>query len=131
MAKDQAKRTGFGDRFPNSKKVYKTGSRDDVRVPFREVTIDRPTSKQDGTGEDRASHWMYDPSGPWTDPEVELDVNRGLPAVRLPWIEERGDTETYSGHTSFEPGTPLGDEPRPRPFEGMKPWRRRRSDLWR
>jgi phosphomethylpyrimidine synthase len=124
MAMDKTKGTGFGDHFPNSRKVYKTGSREDVRVPFREVAVG-PTVRPDGSAEQNRKQWIYDPSGPWTDPDAKLDVRQGLPALRLHWIEERGDTETYESHTSFEPGTPLGDEPRTLPFPGLKRSRRR------
>jgi phosphomethylpyrimidine synthase len=124
MATDETSRTGYGDHFPSSKKVYKTGEREGVRVPFREVTLG-PTDKPDGSSETNRKQWIYDPSGPWTDPDVELDVHEGLPAPRERWIAERGDTEEYEGHTSFEPGTPLGDEPRVKPFPGLKRPRKR------
>ena len=119
MATDELDRTGYGDHFPNSKKVYKTGKQEGVRVPFREVTIG-PTTNMDGGREDNGSLWTYDPSGPWTDAEVELDVHEGLPALRERWIEGRGDTEEYDATTSFAPGTPLGDEHRPSPFPGLR-----------
>jgi phosphomethylpyrimidine synthase len=99
-----------------------------VRVPFREVTLG-PTDKPDGSSESNRKQWIYDPSGPWTDHDVELDVHEGLHALRERWIDERGDTEEYEGHTSFEPGTPLGDEPRVKPFPGLKrPRKRARAD---
>jgi len=123
MATDKAKGTGFCDHFPNSQKVYKEGTREGVRVPFREVTVG-PTVRPDGREEQNRKQWVYDPSGPWTDPDAELDVRRGLPTLRLRWIEDRGDTRCYEGHTAFDPGTPLGDEPRPLPFPGLKRSRR-------
>jgi phosphomethylpyrimidine synthase len=124
MAKEKKTGGGYGDHFPDSRKVYKTGSREDLRVPFRELALG-PTAKPDGSLEANGRLWFYDPSGPWTDEDVELDVHEGLPALRQSWIESRGDSESYPGETRFEPGTPLGDEPRPKPFPGLKRPRRR------
>jgi len=67
--------------FPGAKKIYLTGSRTDLRVPVREITL---------TNSQRLR--LYDVSGPWTDPAQKLDVRHGLPALRLPWIAERADT---------------------------------------
>jgi phosphomethylpyrimidine synthase len=95
-----------------------------VRVPFREVSLG-PTTGPDGGLEDNGRIMIYDPSGPWTDAKIELDVQKGLPVLRQRWIDDRGDSEEYEGHTNFEPGTPLGNEPRPKPFPGLKRPRRR------
>ncbi|HZT08127.1 MAG TPA: phosphomethylpyrimidine synthase ThiC [Chloroflexota bacterium] len=81
--------------FPASRKVYVSGSRPDIRVPMREVTLD-PTTGRYGD-EPNAPVRVYDTSGPYTDPEVETDVRRGLPALRRSWILERGDVEEYAG----------------------------------
>jgi len=75
-----------GVAFPGSRKTYLVGSRPDIRVPMREVPL--------STG-DRVV--LYDTSGPYTDPDVVIDVRRGLPPLRARWIDERGDTETYPG----------------------------------
>ncbi|MBX5447284.1 MAG: phosphomethylpyrimidine synthase ThiC [Acidothermus cellulolyticus] len=75
-----------GVAFPGSRKTYLVGSRPDIRVPMREVPL--------STG-DRVV--LYDTSGPYTDPDVVIDVRRGLPPLRARWIDERGDTETYQG----------------------------------
>jgi phosphomethylpyrimidine synthase len=84
--------------LPNSRKVYVQGSRPDIRVPMREVSqSDTPVSF--GT-ERNAAVFVYDTSGPYTDPAAEIDVRSGLPAVRAKWIEGRGDTEELSGPTS-------------------------------
>lgn len=76
--------------FPNSKKVYIQGSRSDIRVPMREITLE-PTSTTHGVEENHPV-LVYDTSGPYTDPEVELDLKKGLPDVRTAWLEERDDT---------------------------------------
>jgi phosphomethylpyrimidine synthase len=100
--------------------VYKEGNLRGVRVPFREVSLS-PTRHPGGSTEPNSRQWLYDTSGPWTDPEASIEVRAGLPRVRLGWIEERGDTETYEGigeHT-------LGRSRRERPFPGLLRERRR------
>lgn len=81
--------------FPGSKKVYVTGSRPDLRVPMREIGL-TPTNTSFGQ-EENAPVRVYDTSGPYTDPEYTVDLTKGLPALRRPWIEERGDVEEYKG----------------------------------
>lgn len=84
--------------FPNSKKIYVQGSRPDIRVPMREITLaDTPT---DFGGEKNPAVRIYDTSGPYTDPNVKIDVRKGLPDIRTPWIEARGDTEFLHGNSS-------------------------------
>src|SRR6185436_10209309 len=67
------------------------GSRSDVRVPYREVTLSE-TRHSDHT-EDNPPVPVYDTSGPYTDPEIGIQLECGLPDLRTDWIEERGDTE--------------------------------------
>ncbi len=87
--------------LPNSRKVYFEGSRPDIRVPMREITqADTPTAFG---GEKNPPIYVYDCSGPYTDPAVKVDVRSGLPALRARWIEERGDTEVLP-HLSSEYG---------------------------
>lgn len=85
--------------FPNSKKVYVQGNRADIRVPMREITLtDTPVitgGKQTQT-EKNPAVVVYDTSGPYTDPEVTIDIRSGLSSVRHHWIEERHDTELLS-----------------------------------
>ncbi|MBP1625584.1 MAG: phosphomethylpyrimidine synthase ThiC [Holophagaceae bacterium] len=85
--------------FPASEKIHITGSRADLRVPMRQVKLS-PT--RDFNGELTANEpvRLYDPSGPYTDPAVEIDLAKGMPAIRLPWILERGDVEELPGATS-------------------------------
>ncbi|KXX65408.1 phosphomethylpyrimidine synthase ThiC [Marichromatium gracile] len=84
--------------FPNSRKVYVTGSRPDLRVPMREVT-QSPTLTS-GEPEENPPIPVYDTSGPYTDPEASIDLMAGLPDLRSGWIEARGDTEQLDGPTS-------------------------------
>ncbi|GAB1413162.1 phosphomethylpyrimidine synthase ThiC [Candidatus Desulfobacillus denitrificans] len=77
--------------LPQSRKVYVTGSRPDLRVPMREISqSDTPTAMG---GEQNPSICVYDCSGPYTDPAARIDIRKGLPALRQQWIEERGDSE--------------------------------------
>jgi phosphomethylpyrimidine synthase len=84
--------------FPRSQKIYVQGSRPDIRVPMREISLDvTPTAFG---GEINAPVTVYDTSGPYTDPNVQIDVRKGLPDVRSSWIEDRGDTEKLPGLSS-------------------------------
>jgi phosphomethylpyrimidine synthase len=84
--------------LPNSRKVYVPGARPDIRVPMREITqADTPASFG---AEKNPPIFVYDTSGPYTDPQVNIDIRNGLPALRGKWIEERGDTEALAGPTS-------------------------------
>ncbi len=81
--------------FPGSKKVYVIGSRPDLKVPLREIELS-PTTASFGTQENTPVR-VYDTSGPYTDPDYTVDLSKGLPALRNPWIQERGDVEEYEG----------------------------------
>ncbi len=80
--------------FPGSRKVYLQGSRKDIRVAIREIS-QAATQTSEGI-EENPPIPVYDTSGPYTDPEVEIDLLRGLPPLRQPWIEERGDSQQLS-----------------------------------
>ncbi len=84
--------------FPRSQKVYVQGTRADIRVPMREISLD--VTPTDFGGEINAPVTVYDTSGPYTDPNVTIDVRKGLADVRSAWIEDRGDTEKLSGLSS-------------------------------
>jgi phosphomethylpyrimidine synthase len=86
--------------FTGSQKMYVEGSRPDIRVPMREITLaDTPT---DFGGEKNPPVRVYDTSGPYTDPAVKIDLRTGLPEVRTAWIEERNDTEVLEeSHSEF------------------------------
>lgn len=84
--------------FPNSRKIYVQGSRADIRVPMREISL--ATTPTEFGGEENPPVRIYDTSGPYTDPDANIDVRRGLPDVRTAWIEARGDTEQLEGSSS-------------------------------
>ena len=84
--------------FSNSRKVYVQGSRPDIQVPFREISLsDTPSAFG---AEKNPPVMVYDTSGPYTDPKISIDIRNGLPALRAKWIEERNDTEQLDGPSS-------------------------------
>jgi len=85
------------DQLPNSKKVYLNGKLHiDLRVPFREIAL-APTKTMNGEIEINEPVRVYDTSGPWGDPNVDVDVRYGLPPLRAKWIRDRGDVEEIEG----------------------------------
>ncbi|MEY3931157.1 MAG: phosphomethylpyrimidine synthase ThiC [Pseudomonadota bacterium] len=93
--------------FPNSEKVYIAGSRPDIRVPFRKITQE-DTPSQMGA-EKNPPLFVYDTSGPYTDPCVAIDIRAGLTPIRAAWINERNDTELLTGPSSAFGQTRLND----------------------
>ncbi len=85
-------------QLPNSKRTYITGQADNVRVPFREVSLNI-TKRVNGSVEVNDPVRVYDASGPWGDPTFKGDVRDGLPALRQAWIIARGDVEEYEGRS--------------------------------
>jgi len=84
--------------IPGSRKIHVQGSRADLRVPLREI-VQAQTPGLFG-GEENPPIAVYDTSGPYTDPDYQVDLVAGLPAMRAPWIADRGDTEALSGLSS-------------------------------
>jgi phosphomethylpyrimidine synthase len=89
--------------LPGSRKIYVQGSAASIRVPMREIR-QTPTTVLGPTGrpvpEENPPIVAYDASGPYSDPEVDLDVRLGLPAIRMPWILGRADVETLDDLSS-------------------------------
>ncbi|REJ85427.1 MAG: phosphomethylpyrimidine synthase ThiC [Acidobacteria bacterium] len=98
------------DPLPGSRRIYVEGSDPTIRVPMREIaqsptTAGGPRTASGSTAgpqivEENPPLVVYDTSGPYTDPAVEIDVRRGLPALRSQWIEARGDVEQLSDISS-------------------------------
>ncbi len=89
---------------PNSKKIYVEGNiHPDIRVPFREIklasTIIQNSAGAEPIQEKNEPVLVYDTSGPYTDPEVDIDVRKGLTPIRREWILARGDVEAYEGRS--------------------------------
>lgn len=98
----------FREHFPNSKKIYVEGTLfPDVRVPMREISLTPTHSMTPGApDEENPPVVVYDTSGPYTDPGYAVDVHRGLPKLRQPWILNRGDVvETTPGRYRARPGS--------------------------
>ncbi|MBS7458503.1 phosphomethylpyrimidine synthase ThiC [Coralloluteibacterium stylophorae] len=85
--------------IPGSRKVHVAGSRDDLRVPMREIAL-TATPRIGQAPEPNAPFTVYDTSGPYTDPAASIDLAAGLPPLRAAWIAERGDSEELAGLSS-------------------------------
>ena len=90
--------------LPASRKIHVPGRlHPEVRVPMREITVSPTPSGFSVGGNGQAipnpAVVVYDTSGPYTDPDVAIDLRKGLPPRRQPWIEGRGDVEPYEGRT--------------------------------
>ncbi|WP_075989140.1 phosphomethylpyrimidine synthase ThiC [Vibrio fluvialis] len=89
--------------YPNSKKTYLTGSRDDIRVPMREISLADSLiggTKETPVYEPNEPVCVYDTSGVYTDPDYTIDLYQGLPKLREQWVMEREDTEVLAGMSS-------------------------------
>ena len=86
------------EQFPNSKKIYVTGSNSSIRVPMRQ--IDQTSTKNNDSEELNPSVWVYDTSGPYTDPDQTINLATGLKPLRKKWIEQREDTAILEDRTS-------------------------------
>ncbi len=87
------------DSYPASEKIYIEGSRPDIQVPMRKITLS-DTPVHFGTEEKNGPLFVYDTSGVYTDPNVKIDLHAGLSGIRDAWINERNDTELLSGPSS-------------------------------
>ena len=92
---------------PGSRKVYASGcAHPDLRVPFREVTPHPSANEPPVT--------IYDPSGPYTDPSIAIDINKGIARTRESWVVARGAAATVGSghHASPKPGAPTEEDAR-------------------
>ncbi len=93
--------------LPNSQKIYVQGSRPDIQVPMRKIgQSDTPTGI---STEKNPPIYVYDTSGPYTDPSTKIDIRSGLPKLRDKWISERGDSEILSNPASIYARKHLAD----------------------
>lgn len=93
--------------FPKSKKIYVKGKLHDIKVPMREIELENSVDyvSHTGTSTEKAEKpnvplCVYDTSGPYTDPDVNINVYKGLPKLRETWIQDRKDTVELSGPSS-------------------------------
>lgn len=119
MTQEKPAYDDYGTHYPHSRKIHATGSRPDLRVPMREIRLSN-TCKANGPITENPPIVVYDTSGPVTDPNYKLDLEKGLPALRAAWIAERGDTEVYESR-GFQAGDDgLGNDTHRIPFPGLK-----------
>lgn len=102
-----------GTAFPNSKRIYITGSQPDIRIPMREIQLS-PTliggSKDTPQFEENEAVPVYDTSGPYGDPDVAINVQQGLAKLRQPWITARNDSEELDDRSSAYTKERLADD---------------------
>ncbi|SET23606.1 phosphomethylpyrimidine synthase ThiC [Thalassotalea agarivorans] len=101
------------DFYPNSKKVYVAGELHDINVGMREISQADTLvggSKDNPVFEPNEPICVYDTSGVYTDPDVAIDVHKGLPKLRADWIAARNDTETLNKQSSNYSQQRLADE---------------------
>lgn len=102
-----------GQPFPNSQKIYVEGSDPSIRVPMRQISVSDTFAggtKEEPIFEKNEPVNVYDTSGPYTDPEVVIDVHKGLPRIREQWIDARNDTEALDSVTSHYSQKRLADD---------------------
>ncbi len=95
--------------FPGSKKIYVNGSTPNIRVPMREISLSKTTDRFQNDVEDNPSVIVYDTSGPYSDPTIDIDVRKGIPRVRECWIADRNDTKLLRGISSLYGQSRLSD----------------------
>jgi phosphomethylpyrimidine synthase len=85
--------------FPNSKKIYVEGTIHPIHVAMREIQLN-PTKLSNGKMDENPPVTIYDTSGPYTDENFEINIEKGLPRIREQWILDRNDVEILDGITS-------------------------------
>ncbi len=120
MTAPQTSASPFTSAIPGSRKAYIDGPRPGLRVPVREVVLSATTGRF--TQEENGTLRLYDTSGPYTDPDAVIDVRQGLPALRRPWIVERGDVKEYEGREPqpADDGVPHGARANTQVFPGLR-----------
>lgn len=85
--------------FPNSRKVYVSGTiHPDIRVAMREIEVSKGIAAKKGNGKLKETIRVYDTSGPYTDPSVDIDVKKGLPKLRSQWKFQRSGKNVSQMH---------------------------------
>ena len=88
------------DPFPASQKIFVPGVLHDIQVAMREISLEDTRDNFTQKVTPNFPVTVYDTSGPYTDPSVEIDIREGLPRLREQWIQDRSDTEQLSGISS-------------------------------
>ncbi len=87
------------ENFPNSQKVYVQGSRSDIQIPMRKISLS-DTTHTNGEIEKNPDLFVYDTTGAYTDPAVKIDLHKGLKPIRENWIKDRNDSEELEDFSS-------------------------------
>ena len=95
--------------FPNSTKIYVDGTIHPIKVAMREIAL-ADTKLSNGRIEKNPPVTVYDTSGPFTDPNIEIDIRKGLPRIREQWILDRNDVEELTEISSEYGKKRLNDE---------------------
>ncbi|MBC7748765.1 MAG: phosphomethylpyrimidine synthase ThiC [Methylotenera sp.] len=95
--------------FPNSTKIYVDGTLHPIKVAMREIAL-ADTKMSNGRIEKNPPVTVYDTSGPFTDPNIEIDLRKGLPRIREQWILDRNDVEELTEISSEYGKKRLNDE---------------------
>ncbi len=85
--------------LPGSKKIYVNGERFDIKIPMREIALS-PTKELDGSITENSPVVVYDTSGPYSDENYTVDLDKGLPRLREQWIKDRNDTNILDNLSS-------------------------------
>ncbi len=97
--------------FPASKKIYVQGEMfEDVRVAMREITLSNTKENFTGEVQENPPVTVYDTSGPYTDPSIDIDVHKGLDKLRAKWIKDRNDVQELDGLSSMYGQARLHDD---------------------
>ncbi len=99
MEKLSGKENAFCEPFPGSNKIYVKSNRFNLEVGMREINFSKTTDSK-GNIFENTPITVYDTSGPYTDPTKTIDLQKGLPKIREPWIEQRNDTTKLEHLTS-------------------------------
>src|ERR1051326_8759250 len=85
--------------FPNSKKVYVSGTiYPDIKVAMREIEVSSGISSKSGNGKSKETIRVYDTSGPFTEPSIDIDVEKGIPRLRAQWKFQRSGKNISQMH---------------------------------
>ncbi len=105
----QGDQSGF---YPNSKKIFVPGKLHNIKVAMREIFVNPTLARSFGVEELKPNLpvTVYDTSGPYTDPDVKIDIAKGLPRLREPWILERNDVDQLDAFTSGYSNERLADK---------------------
>ncbi len=97
--------------FPNSKKIYVSGKiHPQLKVAMREISLSDTVDSLNGTHTKNEPVTVYDTSGPYTDPNKNIDIHQGIERIKESWVLDRGDVETLDAFSSEYSNQRLNDK---------------------